>query len=371
MQKGISLKNPKKISMLPTKNRYFLEINTPDNSKPPRKKLTAKFTPRLLSIIIMCVALILSGLLFEYIRKVFAGEWLLRQSTAFIPNFSLSFLPEIPIGPIDLRFYSLMVTLGVVAAFYLSMYLSSYHYIPETLIDRIFIGMVIFGLLGARAFFVAFHLDHYSKNLLDIINIAQGGMALFGAFIGAGIYLWIYCRQFKFIFFEFTDFLVPGILAGQIIGRFGNFFNYEAFGGPTRVYWSMFVPETARKDYGFAEFTSFHPTFLYEIIPNFILLFFLLFFYKNLTNKRCGLVFALYCIFYGLIRFTTEFFRVDALQIKLNFLVGFLEDIGLNLNVESILISQVLAACMFIFGLFLFVKRSNIIYISKNMQEYR
>jgi len=349
-------------------------------------KSQSQISPRTLSLLILVFGFSLFLALFRPVSLVFSGDWKLNQKIDLakqvvinFDRFGLGFLNGVfgveegagglPIGTISIRFYTLLMVVAILSGYFLVSRLSKLHYIASTVIDRILLGFVIVGIVGARIFFVIFHWSEFQQNPQDILlELSSGGMAFFGMLIAGLIYLWLYCSRFKFNFWEFADFLVPGVLLGQIIGRFGNFFNYESYGQETSVFWKMFIPETANY-YTDINAKFFHPTFLYEIIPNFFLLFFLLFFYERLTTKRSGLVFAFYCIGYGLIRFWVEFFRLDALVINLP---GFLQfPITPFLNSPSvILVSQFAALCLFIFGIWVFFSRNKILYLKKSMEEY-
>jgi phosphatidylglycerol:prolipoprotein diacylglycerol transferase len=339
---------------------------TPQHHDLPSKKKPL-ITPRILSIIFAGLAGLAFFFLYQYFLKVFAGDWVLKQSVTLFEAFELPFLPGIPIGPFELRFYAVCILLGALSGFGLTLFLSKRHFIPDTLIDRLFIGLVIVSVIGARLFYVLFNLNLYEKDWLKIFFINEGGLSIFGAMLAGGLYIWYYCRKFKFNFYEFGDFLSPGLLLGLIIGRFGNFFNYESFGGPTSVYWKMFVPKTASSVHGLSKYDYFHPTFLYEIVPNFLLLLFILFFYRDLTNKRAGVVLSLFLIGYGLIRFVVEFFRVDALKW---YFPDFLQN-QIPFDINYLMPGQLVALVFFLTGVALLYFRSSTIYINKTMEEIR
>jgi phosphatidylglycerol:prolipoprotein diacylglycerol transferase len=323
-------------------------------------------TPKKLSFIILGIGIVVSSIISYPMSQVFAGNWKLNQTIniAFIENVNL-FGAIIPIGQISIRYYALFILFGMLSGYAMAIFLSKWHYIAGTVVDRLFIGLVIFGIVGARAFYVLFNLDNYVTEPLNAFLIFRGGLAIFGMILACLIYIWAYTSRFKFNFFEFLDFLAPSVLIGQIIGRFGNFFNYESYGGPTKVFWKMFVPETANVFPNIAE-QFFHPTFLYEIIPNFILLILILFNYEKLTNKRSGLVFAVYAIGYGVIRTITEFFRLDALTYNLPENLHFEV---FNTTVETILVSQLAAISLILFGGLIFFFRRKTIFLKRTMAE--
>ncbi|MEM1312531.1 MAG: prolipoprotein diacylglyceryl transferase [Patescibacteria group bacterium] len=331
------------------------------------RRLKAGFNVRQLSLFFLATGFILSALLYIPFSLILNGDWKLNQQIDlfFIESLDL-FDVSFPIGNVSIRFYSICILTGLLAGYSLVLYLSKRNRIASTTIDRMFVGMVIVGLAGARLFYVAVNWEQFVDVPIEIFTeITRGGLAVFGMIIACGLYLWSYCSRFKFNFFEFADVLIPGVLLGQIIGRFGNFFNYESYGGPTSAYWKMYVPQTANL-YTDPTQSYFHPTFLYEIIPNFFLLIVLLYFYEKLTLRRSGIIFGLYAMGYGLIRFGTEFFRLDALKIPLPEIV----ELG-PFTFEFLYVSQVSAIILFLIGVVTVFYRSKVIYSKKTMVEIK
>ena len=323
--------------------------------------------PRTLSLILAVFGLFFGIILYFLLKEVFSGNWKIHQQIEIIniQQIQLGSL-AIPVGQISLRFYSVCILFGLFSGYAMTLYLAKFHYIAGTIIDRLLIGLIVFGILGARSFYVLFNWPNFAGNPTTIFTgLAQGGLAIFGALIAGAIYIWLYCDRFRFNLWEFLDFIAPGLLLGQIFGRFGNFFNYEAYGPATSVYWKMYVPDIANISDINQKF--FHPTFLYEIIPNFLLLIFLLFFYKNWTAKHAGIVFGFWAFFYGIIRTFTEFFRLDALQLPLPFSLTLP---FYNLKIEALLVSQISAFTLTILGLIVIFRRQNVLYLKKTMEEY-
>jgi phosphatidylglycerol---prolipoprotein diacylglyceryl transferase len=291
---------------------------------------------------------------YEPMKDIFAGNAKLEQFfTIQIPQW-LSFLNSSVGTEVSIRFYSVCILIGILSGYMMSLYLAKRSFIAGTVIDRLLIGLIIFGLIGARLLYVLVNFSQYQLDLLSIFYTWQGGLAFFGAFGFCIAYIMIYCRRFGFNTFEVLDILAPGVILGQIFGRLGNFFNYESYGGSTSVFWKMYVPETAKLSSNINQ-DYFHPTFLYEVIPNSILFFLVLFNFDGLTNKRSGLVFASYCVGYGIIRTLTELYRTDALKFDV---FGF-----------EILVSQAIAISLVIIGVVIFVKRRGIIFNKRTMIE--
>ena len=336
------------------------------------------------------------ALLYPWLSSVFRGDSILNQDLIRLNLNNITiFGAPIPFSDFSIRFYSVFMLLAFAAGYVLTLFLVRRTLLPETLVDRLLIGIVLFGLLGARAFYVLFNIPVFFGNVTDVGSffaalgrtflIYEGGLAISGGIIGVVLYLIWYTRTHKFSLLEVTDLLAPGLLLGQIIGRWGNFFNYEAYGGPTSVYWKMYVPENAinANKYLYAEDLAqfFHPTFLYEMIPNIILLSYILIRFKSLTARSAGLITAVYLIGYGLIRTFTEFFRLDALKIPFELALNVPKSIASalgnvlpsgirepfvywleNFGINGILVSQIVALGMVVIGIYLYRKRSGVIY---------
>ena len=185
---------------------------------------------------------------------------------------------------------------------------------------------IIFSIIGARLYYVIFSWDLYKDNPIQILNIRGGGLAIYGGVIAAALTLYFFCRIKKKNFLEMADTGVVGLVTGQILGRWGNFFNMEAFGSYTNNLFAMQL----RKDLvnpamisenlinnivnvNGVEYIQVHPTFLYESTWNLFLLIFLLWYRKKQTFK--GEIFYLYLGGYGLGRFIIEGLRTDSLML--------------------------------------------------------
>ena len=185
---------------------------------------------------------------------------------------------------------------------------------------------IIFSIIGARLYYVIFSWDLYKDNPIQILNIRGGGLAIYGGVIAAALTLYFFCKIKKKSFLEMADTGVLGLVTGQILGRWGNFFNMEAFGSYTNNLFAMQL----RKDLvnpamisenlinnivnvNGVEYIQVHPTFLYESTWNLFLLIFLLWYRKKQTFK--GEIFYLYLGGYGLGRFMIEGLRTDSLML--------------------------------------------------------
>lgn len=211
---------------------------------------------------------------------------------------------------------------------------------PEQYLDLAMIGIAA-GILGARIYYVIFAWDYYKDDLLSIFNIRQGGLAIYGGIIGACIAVVIYSRKKKQSFGLLMDTASMSIVFGQIMGRWGNFFNREAFGDYTNNLFAMQLPvsavranEITQKMWDHAvtvngvEYIQVHPTFLYESLWNVGVLLFLFWFRKR--KKFNGEVFLMYLIGYGIGRIWIEGLRTDQLL----------------LPVVGLPVSQLLSGCL-------------------------
>ena len=211
---------------------------------------------------------------------------------------------------------------------------------PEQYLDLAMIGIAA-GILGARIYYVIFAWDYYKDDLLNIFNIRQGGLAIYGGIIGACIAVVIYSRKKKQNFGLLMDTASMSIVFGQIMGRWGNFFNREAFGDYTNNLFAMQLPVSAVRaneitqkmwdhvvTVNGVEYIQVHPTFLYESLWNVGVLLFLFWFRKR--KKFNGEVFLMYLIGYGLGRIWIEGLRTDQLL----------------LPVVGLPVSQLLSGCL-------------------------
>ena len=218
-------------------------------------------------------------------------------------------------GNFEIRWYGILIALALVIGIVISYFLARYRgEKPEEVINFAPFS-VIFGVLGARLLHVIVNWSFYSQNLSYIFAFRRGGLAIQGVMLGGVIALLVFCKVRKLDFWKWADIISPALIFGQAIGRWGNYFNQEAFGLPTSLPWGIFIEAPYRPiEYSNAEF--FHPTFFYEFIAN-LLLFTLLLLIHRLYKKRPekfpnGLIFATYLGIYALYRTIIEYYRVDS-----------------------------------------------------------
>ncbi len=235
---------------------------------------------------------------------------------------------------LNIKFYGLTMALALVCAMSTVYLVSKKIYKDKISADfllDLFPIVIISGILGARLYYVLLNLPFYMHHKEEIFAIWHGGLSIHGAIIFGIIAGVIYCKIKKQKALEIADLCILGLPIGQMIGRWGNYFNSEAFGLPTNLPWGLYIQENLRPEkYISSEF--FHPTFLYESILNLIIFGTLLYFTKK--KLKTGSVFFAYFILYGIARFLVEGIRVDSV-----------------LNVGAAPIAQIVSIIMFITGI--------------------
>lgn len=231
---------------------------------------------------------------------------------------------HITIFGFSIAFYGIIIGIGMLLGITLAARDAERRGIGEdTIYDFALLG-IVFGVIGARLYYVFFRWDNYRGNLLEILNLRAGGLAIYGGVIGGILSLMVYCRRKKQNFLNLADSLILGVLVGQILGRWGNFFNAEAFGRYTDSLFAMQL----RRDIvnpiminsallqhlvrvNGVDYIQVHPTFLYESVWNLCLLLFLLWYRPK--KRFTGEMFFLYLGGYGLGRVWIEGLRTDSL----------------------------------------------------------
>lgn len=233
---------------------------------------------------------------------------------------------RIPIGQgIEIRWYGILIVTGIILAFLYSYYRSKHEGISfDDLLD-ITIFTVIFAVIGARAYYVLTSLDQYDT-FLEMISIWNGGIAIYGAIIAGAITILVVCKIKKINFLRMFDAAAPGVMIGQIIGRWGNFCNGEAFGETLTQGDFFYFARMGLNSSNTGNVTMFvHPTFLYESLWNLVGFTLIHFFYKK--KKFDGQVVLWYVTWYGFGRMLIEGLRTDSLYIgvfRISQVVGFL-----------------------------------------------
>ena len=238
------------------------------------------------------------------------------------------------IGTYDVRWYGIIITCGMLLALAYA-YFSAKRFNVEwdTLFDCVLVGIVT-GIIGARLFFVLFSLDKYINNPLDIFKIHEGGLAIYGGIIGGFIGGVIVAKVKKAKILPILVGGVLGFLIGQGIGRWGNFFNQEAFGTTTDLPWRMVSENTG--------LVGVHPCFLYESLWC-LLGFVLIHFLSKKFQKYPGQVLYAYLVWYGFERMIVEGLRTDSLMLPF----------------WGLRVSQVISALILIFGIIMLIVNRN------------
>ena len=233
---------------------------------------------------------------------------------------------HITIFGFSIAFYGIIIGIGMLLGITLAARDAEKRGIGEdTVYDFALLGIVC-GVIGARLYYVFFRWDNYRGNLLEILNLRAGGLAIYGGVIGGILSLMVYCRRKKQNFLNLADSLILGVLVGQILGRWGNFFNAEAFGRYTDGLFAMqlrrdivnpIMIDSALLQHlvrvNGVDYIQVHPTFLYESVWNLCLLLFLLWYRPK--KRFTGEMFFLYLGGYGLGRVWIEGLRTDSLLV--------------------------------------------------------
>ena len=170
-------------------------------------------------------------------------------------------------GPFVLRWYGLLIAAAVLIGLNLSSRLAQQRKLENGLISDLLPLLVLCSVIGARIYYVAFEWHNYAATPLKALAIWEGGIAIHGALIAGTLTLILFCRWRQQSFWDVLDVLVPSVALGQAIGRWGNFFNSEAFGIPTDLPWKLFIPEQNRPII-YVNQDFFHPTFGIPISAN-------------------------------------------------------------------------------------------------------
>lgn len=219
----------------------------------------------------------------------------------------------ITLGPLSIRWYGVFLALGAIAGYVYARWIEKRLYETKRA-EKLFFPLLVWGLIGARIYHVINELPFYIAQPAMIPALWHGGLAIHGGIIAGAIYLWYYARKQRVSFLSLADTLMPSLMLGQAIGRWGNFFNQELFGLPTTLQWGMFIAPGHRPE-AFAAFTRFHPTFLYESLWNLVIAALVALWIKKRPPRTEGAVFAVSLIGSGLGRTLIELLRIDAVPL--------------------------------------------------------
>jgi len=222
----------------------------------------------------------------------------------------------IQLGPFALRWYGLLIATAVLLGLTLASRLGRSRGIDPGLIADLLLPLVVGAVFGARLYYVLFEWRQYQNHWTDVFAIWRGGIAIHGALIGGIVAVILFCRWKRQRFWPLLDVLVPSVALGQAIGRWGNFFNSEAFGLPTHLPWGLTIP-IANRPAEFLIASTFHPTFLYESLWDLGVCGLLLFLHRRATHGRLvlppGALSCIYLMAYSSGRVWIEALRLDPL----------------------------------------------------------
>ena len=215
-------------------------------------------------------------------------------------------------GDFAIRWYGVLIALAVIVGTLLAQRLARRKGINPDLMPDLALWLVIGAIPMARLYYVVFTWsDRFQyQPITEIFAVWKGGIAIHGAILGGAIALFWFCCYHRLSFWGVGDVIMPSLILGQAIGRWGNFFNSEAFGTPTDLPWKLYIPVEHRPA-EFAEFAYFHPTFLYESLWNLLVLIVLLLVEQKLPRR--GTLVMVYLIGYSLGRLWIEGLRTDSL----------------------------------------------------------
>jgi len=237
------------------------------------------------------------------------------------------------IGSLNIYWYGIIIALAFLAGLFITLAIARKDYPEEKtrehIIDLSSI-LLLGGIFFARLYYVIFNWSYYSHHLSESFMTWRGGLSIHGAIIGSVLIIYFYTKRHNLSLLKYTDLFAYGMIFAQAIGRWGNFFNSEAFGSPTNLPWKLYIPPFNRPP-EYINFEYFHPTFLYESIWNiivFIILITVIRKYKNKINKHLlaksnnqekkeknGLITCSYLILYSLGRFIIEGLRIDNIYV--------------------------------------------------------
>jgi len=212
----------------------------------------------------------------------------------------------------SIRWYGIFIAAGMALAIMLIQYTCKYRVVNyESLLDVVLISLPI-GIIGARLYYVAFEFSNYKDNLLEVFNIRGGGLAIHGGILFALVSAFIIAKHKNMNFFKMADVTAPAIILAQAIGRWGNFFNSEAHGGPVSFDFIKNFPYFIQQGMHI-DGIYYHPTFLYESLWDLIVFVILMIILRK--SKQVGIVFFTYIGLYSIGRFFIEGLRTDSLMI--------------------------------------------------------
>ena len=244
------------------------------------------------------------------------------------------------LGFIQIYWYSICIVVGMAVGMYLVYREAARKSIGENTMTNLIFDTIIISIIGARLYYVLFLWEYYSNHLLEIFEIWNGGLAIHGAILFGGTFLFFFTRSHSLNTLKILDICCVGVILGQAIGRWGNFFNQEAFGSEVSLDFlkSMFLPSFIIDGMNIGG-VYHHPTFLYESIWC-LIGFGILLYTRRKRFIKIGQIFSVYCIWYGTGRFFFEMLRTDSLMLG------------------PVKMAQLVSIAMVVAGIYIFINQS-------------
>jgi len=247
------------------------------------------------------------------------------------------------IGSFPIYYYGIIMAIALTVGVFFAAFVTKKYYLElnPDIIYNIAPIVIISALLGARIYYCLLNYSYYTQNLIEIFDIRQGGISIHGAILGGLIGGIIYAKKHKLPVLKLCDIFSYGLILGQAIGRWGNFFNSEAFGTPTESFLKLYIP-IYKRPLEYMQYSYFHPTFLYESVLDVCIFLILFFVVRKLVTKKSsdvtlnsiqgrigerpcdaetssarrerydGIVFFSYLILYSIVRILIEQIRIDS-----------------------------------------------------------
>ena len=245
------------------------------------------------------------------------------------------------VGGFEVRWYSLFILLGIIISWMLISKEAKKFKIENDFITNMLFWVIILGIIGARIYYCIFEdFSYYSKNIIEVFQVWKGGLAIHGGILVGGITLISYCKKYKVSVYRMLDICAPYLLFAQAIGRWGNFFNGEAYGPITTFenLKNLHIPRFIID--GMYIGGNYHePTFFYESIGC-LIVFIILIILRNKKSTKIGIITSIYFILYGLVRFFIEGLRTDSLMLF------------------NIKVAQLISIIMILIGIYIIIKSS-------------
>ncbi len=239
---------------------------------------------------------------------------------------------------VHIYFYGVILAIAIVVGTFVSDYIGCkfFDLKKETIVD-LAPYLIILGIIGARLYYCILNYNFYLKFPTEILAVRHGGISIHGAILGGLIGLWIFSKKKKISVPKLCDVSVFGLAIAQAIGRWGNFFNSEAFGRPTNMAWKLYIAPQYRP-IPYEGYEYFHPTFLYESVLDLLIFGILLLVLKKAKCNKEGNLALIYLILYSAARIFVEYFRIDS--------VLYIHGIPVAIVVSAIII--LIAVCLLI-----------------------